>query len=694
MKTYIFKIFTIFSICFVIALSGEQPVLAQNVDFTKFNFATQRPQLRKAMRNLKRGDRYMKKNIGYNYFTALQHYLLAYELNSKNALLNYKIGICYLHSTQKNKAQEMLESAYKINPNVADDIHFYLGKAYHINHDFEKAILHFSKQKENLKPEQAVLTEKINREMAQCYYAQEMAKKPIRVFIDPVFNNPSMRISDYAPVVNQEDNTMYFTSRRSNNLGGKRDKKRDNDFYEDIYVSKNINGVWQNATNAGKRFNSKYHESIVNFSPDSKHLLYYGGYKGGTLYIVDLKSNGKWKKPKKLSRNFNTKYRETSACFSPDNKILYFTSDRPGGFGGLDIYYSVMDDKFKWSDPINMGAAINTPFDEENISLSPDGKTLYFSSMGHRNFGGFDIFKSTFVSEKWTEAENIGYPVNSADNDMYFTITKDLKRGYYSTGNSKNLKFSDIFMITFLGPEKPMNYGWDKDKLAQSLLPVNEIKYEAPVMLKTTPITVLKGTIKDEKDKTVVAANIELIDNSKNEKLASFASNPNTGEYLVMLPSGKNYCLAIKAEGYLFHSENFDIPSSALYQEVIKDILMKKIEVGKKIVLKNIFFDTGKFKLRPESYAELGILKQLLLDNPELKIEISGHTDNVGNAKSNQKLSQNRAKAVVDYLINEGISTLRLKYAGYGSTQPVATNKTAKGRQENRRTEFKILENK
>jgi outer membrane protein OmpA-like peptidoglycan-associated protein len=186
-------------------------------------------------------------------------------------------------------------------------------------------------------------------------------------------------------------------------------------------------------------------------------------------------------------------------------------------------------------------------------------------------------------------------------------------------------------------------------------------------------------------------ATIELIDNVKNEVLATFKSNSATGKYLVSLPSGKNYGISVKADNYLFHSENFDLPANADYQEVTKDIALKNVSVGTKIVLKNIFFDFNKSTLRPESTAELERLIKLLNDVPNMRIEISGHTDNKGSAEYNQKLSESRSKSVVDYLVSKGVNSGRLEFKGYGLTQPIASNDTEEGRQENRRTEFKIL---
>ena len=320
--------------------------------------------------------------------------------------------------------------------------------------------------------------------------------------------------------------------------------------------------------------------------------------------------------------------------------------------------------------------------------MHPDGKTLYFSSEGHKNMGGFDVFKSTFNNGKWSEPVNLGYPINTPDDDVFFTIAASGTHAYMmGDARADGYGERDIYVVTFI-LEKPVLTNTEDNLIAWRTEPVSETSMEAAV--NTVSLTLLKGRVLDEATKEPVEASIILTDNVINEEIATFTSNSATGKYLVSLPSGKNYGIAVKAPGYLFHSENFDIPKTSAYQEVEKDIYLKKVEIGKEIVLKNIFFDFNKATLRPESKNELENLTQLMRENPTIKIEISGHTDNVGSAAYNKTLSQARAKAVVDYLINAGIPADRMTSAGYGFDKPIASNETDAGRQLNRRTEFKI----
>jgi outer membrane protein OmpA-like peptidoglycan-associated protein len=267
------------------------------------------------------------------------------------------------------------------------------------------------------------------------------------------------------------------------------------------------------------------------------------------------------------------------------------------------------------------------------------------------------------------------------------------RHAYLSSDRAGGKGNTDIYLITFLGPEKPTTIDTEDHLLASFVNRIKEARLEGPVKVETKNLTILKGRIIDDFTDKPVAAEIEIVDNVKNEVISRFTSNSSTGKFLISLPSGINYGIAVKAEDYLFHSENFNLPEMADYQLVEKDIRLKNVCIGCKIVLNNIFFDTGKSNLRPESTNELNRLVKLLNDIPKLRIEISGHTDNVGSAKSNQDLSERRAKSVVDYLISKGIAASRLEYKGYGDTDPISTNDTAAGRQLNRRTEFKVLNN-
>jgi outer membrane protein OmpA-like peptidoglycan-associated protein len=314
---------------------------------------------------------------------------------------------------------------------------------------------------------------------------------------------------------------------------------------------------------------------------------------------------------------------------------------------------------------------------------------MYFSSQGHKTMGGYDIFKAEWKDGKWSEPENLGWPINGPDDDVFFVVSANGKRGYYASSKTDGLGEKDIYKITFLGAEKPLALSTEDNLLAGATQPVKTVIAAQQLEIKTAQVTLLKGTITDAISQKPVGA--QLVDNERRQVIATFPVNSASGKYLVSLPSGKNYGIAVKAEGYLFHSENFDIPAVANYQEVQKDIALKPVAVGSAIVLRNVFFDVAKATLRPESFTELDRLVALMNEVPTMRIEVSGHTDNRGSAELNRKLSEDRAKAVADYLISKGIKADRIVYKGYGFDKPMAANDTEANRQLNRRTEFTIL---
>lgn len=682
------------NIVIVFSLFISHLSIAQNVEFDKDNFKDNKDALKAAKNSLEEGDIFYQQ--GYIYYKqALDHYLKANAFNPNNAVLNFKIGQCYLYSNDKLKSIPFLEKAFKLNPLVDPDIRYSLGKAYHLDMQWDKSITEFTAYKLTIKQkEYPAIYADVEKHIEECTFGKVLVQKPIRVFIDNVGSEINSPHSDYGPVISADESVMIFTSRRPGSTGGKIDPGI-NEHFEDIYMSIKKNGKWTAAVNMGSPINTDDHDANSGLSADGQKFLIYIGKNNGDLYESALKGDA-WSKPEQMNKNINSdNYHESSACYSPNGKLVYFVTDNPnlGGFGDRDIYVAEKDDKGKWGKPVNLGPTINTKYGEEGIFIHPDGKTLYFSSQGHQTMGGYDIFKSVYDEKMktWSKPENIGYPVNTSDDDVFFVVSASGRHAYYTSINSKGLGKNDIYMITFLGNEKPVILNNEDNLLASITAPIKETVVAPAVEIKGAQLTILKGTITDALTQKILEATIEIIDNKTNELVATFTSNSSTGRYLVSLPAGRNYGIAVKKEGYLFHSENFDIPVTAAFQEVKKDVELKNIAVGSKIVLKNIFFDFSKATLRPESTNELQRLVKLLNDVPTMKIEISGHTDSKGSAEYNQSLSDNRSKAVVEYLVKAGIAADRLIAKGYGKDQPIATNETEEGRQLNRRTEFKIL---
>ena len=631
--------------------------------------------------NEKKDLRKGKEHFEYEeYRKGLPYLENAYKINPDNLETCYYLGKTYYIIGKKEKCLPLFEKIYKTNPNFKPDVTEYYAYALHFEMKFDEAIKIYAKLRDQYKPtsKEFLAYEKL---ISQCKNGKELIKKPVEVIIENAGPEINTEYPDFAPVVTADDEEMIFTSRRPDCLG---DIAPDGFHYEDLYISTKKDGKWTKGINMGTTINTTGHDASIALSADGSKLYIYRDVNGGDIYYSTLKGN-KWSEPKNIGKPINSNDYEPSVCISADGKWLFFVSNRPGGKGGRDIYLCEMGKNGKWSEPRNL-EEINTEQDDDAPFFHPDGKTLYFSSKGHSSMGGFDIFKSELKPNgKFSKPLNLGYPINTTDDDIYFVITASGRHGYYASSKAGGYGEKDIYIITFKLPEVATI------ETTEPNLKIED--KEAPISVISTPsLILLKGIVTDAQTGKPVEATLFIIDNEKNDTLYEITSNSTTGKYLVTLPSGKNYGIVAQAPNYLFHSENFDIAQNTAYQEVQKDIQLKAIKKGEKIILKNIFFDFDKATLRKESIAELERLHKILTDNPKIKVKIGGHTDNVGSDAYNQQLSEKRAKAVVDWLIQHGIDASRLQYQGYGESVPIATNETEEGRQLNRRTEFEIID--
>ncbi|MEX1001294.1 MAG: OmpA family protein [Crocinitomicaceae bacterium] len=666
--------------------------------FDKKLFKEQKSEFKEAEKHYEEGDNLMG---GYppSYRQALDEYKKAYAFNPNSSELNYKMGLCYFQF-DKYQMKKYFEKAYQLKPTVAPDILYYIALSYHLEGEWQKAINYYNQFASGAnQPDLQTLKTEAFKKVQECKNGIQLQDQKARVWIDNVGSEVNSEYPDYAPVISADEALMVFTSRRSENeemapIGG---------YFEDLYISERVNGKWTTAKNMGKPLNEKgQHDATIGISPDGHTLFIYNDKKGNGDILISSDEEGSWSKPERLGKNINTDYHEPDASLSFDGKRLYFTTDKAGGFGGHDIYYSDWDeDKEKWGDAFNIGDALNTPYEERSVFIHPDGETMYFASTGHNTMGGYDLFYSKLVDGEWQKPINLGPPLNTPDNDVQLVVAGNGRYGYMSSYREGGYGEKDIYRVTFLGPEKPPALSNEDNLIASIAKPIKEKLKEPELVTEGSNMAILTGIIRDEDTKKPLQADVVLVDNEKNEVIAEFKSDAKTGKYLVSLPGGTNYGIAVKKEGYLFHSENFNIPEASGFTKYTKDVDLKKVEVGKSIVLRNIFFDYAKYSLRDESKNELERLIKLLNDNPTMKIEISGHTDTRGSAEDNQLLSQNRAKSVVEYLIAHGIDKSRLVYAGYGEEQTLVSDseiakmnsKNAKeeAHQRNRRTEFKIL---
>ena len=435
---------------------------------------------------------------------------------------------------------------------------------------------------------------------------------------------------------------------------------------EDFYISTKIDEVWSMAVPLQQPLNSTDNEGAQCISQDGRFIVFtICGEKGmGSCDLYWSKKIGdEWSKPRNLGSNVNSKFWDSQPSFSIDGKTLYFTSNRPGGKGGKDIWKTTLNEQGQWTKAVNMGDSINTPFDETCPFIHYDDQTLYFSSNGHIGMGGFDIFYSRKQTDSiWSYPINIGYPINTNNDELNLIVSASGKTAIFSTDKLNGYGGQDLYSFELYKDARPI------------------------------PTTYMKGIVYDEKTNQRLAAEFRIIDLENENEIVSAFADPITGSFLISLPANKNYALNVAMDGYLFYSENIELLSGSPEKPFLKNVPMKKLMVGETVVLKNVFFETNKYNLKEESRVELIKLRDFLANNPSVAIEISGHTDNIGNDADNLLLSERRAEAIYNFLIENGVEASRISYKGFGESQPIDTNNTEEGRANNRRSEFKIRE--
>ncbi len=805
--------------------------------------------------------------------TALGTFLTIHEVDPLNANLNFKIGQLYLRSpSQKLSSIEFLEVAVKkVTPNYSPDdanekkcpalVYYCLGQAYHLAYRFDEAILMFQKFKGFVNTGDVAMANDIKRRIEMSLTAKELTQSPVKCTITNLGDSINTEKPEYGAVITADESQLFFTSRRYNaETGGNDNRTIDDKYYEDIWTcDRKEDGTWGEARPLSTHINSWYNEAVVGISADGQQLFLYKDEGGGSIFYSKLEGN-QWSYAYKLGTDpgditdINSPSWEPSACLSPDGNTLFFVSNRLGGFGGRDIYKCVKLPTGRWSKATNLGPTINTKYDEDAPFMHPDGITMFFSSVGHNTMGGFDIFFSMLSDTGWSKPQNMGYPINTTDDDIFYVMSSDGKRSYFSSVRAEGHGEKDLYMvttpktvvapivlvkgyITFLGKKEmpsfvtitatdnetgnitqevhpnsksrkyilPLNpgrsgktytllyeaqgyrshsetisvspdgeyqemdknydfktagsitvsgkavtrsgdplsganiyardaskkiigatkakadgtYAFDLPEVkgesysltyeADGYLPMEEsitiptnssdyefqkdVHFETPKMLGTISFS---GMLTDTKNHVIKNAQILVVDNKTKAVVGTY--NPTAlGEYYFNLERGLNYNISYEAEGYLFHSENVNLPVDKKYSEIKKNIQLEKTSKGSKVVLNNIFFDSGKSILQEKSNTELEALLKFLKEKKNLKIEIGGYTDNQGDETANLDLSKKRAEAVMSWLIERGIEANKLDAQGYGSAYPIAPNQVngkpdLANMQSNRRVEFKIIE--
>lgn len=454
----------------------------------------------------------------------------------------------------------------------------------------------------------------------------------------------------YFPVVTADQSQLIFTAR----FGGARNEN------EDLVVSaKNTDGSWARPVSLSDNINTIRREGACTISADGRHLIFTVCGERGCDLFESRKTGNVWSVPESLGANINSTAWDAQPSLSADGRELYFVSDRPGGRGGYDIWYSRLEET-GWTKAINLGAPVNTPFDEISPYIHVNNQTLYVVSNGFPGYGGYDIYKVEKMETSWSAPVNMGKPLNDHQDQYSFIVTNNGVIAYYSREESKN-----------------------RSRLYKIELP--------PGLITSNKGNVLKGKIVDAKRNNPLKARIELFDIQRNQSVSVVESDSVTGQYLMVLPGGAEYALYVSRPSYLFTSLHFNYLQSEESLPIIKDVSLLPVEKNASVILNNLFFDVDQHELKQQSVTELNEIVKFLQMNPAVKIEISGHTDNTGSESHNQQLSLKRAASVAEYLKSHGIDAVRISQKGYGAQQPIRPNDSIENRQFNRRIEFKIL---
>lgn len=620
-----------------------------------------------------------------------------YGIKSKKAVKHYLNGMQQASYRDYRRAISLYEEALVIEP-AFGDAYFQMGAAYYSLHEYELAYKHLGKAKElisNPHPmlyfyyAESALREDQFQEAADSY-RQFMAAKPKvhrnilktaqknqknaefgakaikkAIQFEPVNlgENINTDFEEYLPYLTADGQTMFFTTRRPGCTGGF--NREDRSYGEDFYYSEFRDGEWQFAENLGPPVNTAFNEGAATFSPDGQYVYFTAcnrkdGYGNCDIYVSKLDGN-RWLPPKNLGPIVNSSKWDSQPTISHDGKTLYFSSLRPGGHGQHDIWYTTKVNGY-WTEPKNLGAPINTEGSEVSPFLHADSKTLYFASDFHPGFGGYDLFITKNTGDGWTAPENLGYPLNTGAAEGNIFVTTNGDRGYINSSRKGGLGRSDIY------------------------------EFELDDRIRPNYTTYVRGFVKEKGGTKPLNAKVTFINIATRDTIRAVQTNKATGKFLLTLPLDEDYVAFVDRKGYLFASQFFSLkdidPEKTPYYDV--EIELEPLKVGIDVVMSAVFYETNKFDLLEESKAELEHLVQFMILNDKVRVEIGGHTDDVGSENDNQVLSENRAGEVRKYLISRGIAAERVDAKGYGESQPRGDT-SEEGRALNRRTVCKIV---
>ncbi len=624
-------------------------------------FLLAQPTRRYSVQDKKAIELYEKAVSEYHY----QYYAQALNTLEKVKRRKAKFIEAYLLSAQIYEALQQFEEAYQENMRALA-----LDSTFYPRAQLDAARVAFYSQHY---PEGAVLSERYllkidandkayfsaTQIQRSCRFALWALQHPLTIAPEPLPSTVNTRYDEYFPSISADEQTLSVTRLLPTLEHGRREAMQ-----EDLYLSHRsaIDSVWQEAQDIGKPVSSVYNEGAQSLSADGQRMYYTFCNGPCKIFYSDLGEDGKWGKPIALPALINLPNVSTKQpSISPDGRTLYFTSNRPGGYGGYDVWSATKNEKGEWVGVHNLGETVNTPWEEQSPFIHFDNKTLYFSSNGHPGLGDLDLFKTTLQQDStWSTPVNLGYPINTPATDMGLVISASGVNAYYASSRNER-QGMDIYTFSL------------------------------PDTLRPSPVSYLRGTVQDASNGRPLIAHYQLIDLSSGEVVMHGESDA-MGHFLVCLPMGRQYALFASRDGYFDHSLHFDFvglhSASAPFRQTIG---LMPLKTGVTLTLRNVFFDTDSDVLNPTSYLELDRWCKVMTDRPNMRIQIEGHTDNQGEAAYNQQLSERRANSVAQYLIQKGIAPTRIARKGFGESSPAQSNDTEAGRAANRRTECRIV---
>lgn len=588
-----------------------------------------------------------------------------YSSTNKKAIKHYETAV-NLYASDPAGALKLVDMALEYDPNFAEAL-MTAADMYRQQGMSEKAKGYYQRFLNSGSRHKSWIAEA--RHSLECIDFEEQAKShPVPFAPKNLGPNVNSQFEEYFPSLTVDGKNLVYTRRFPRTAKTTANTPEEEDFYMSTLGD---DGEWQRSVRMSEPVNSTNNEGAQCISQDGRIMFFTAcerqdGVGSCDIYMC-VRRGDKWNKPRCLGNPVNTGGWESQPSFSIDGKTLYFVSNRAGGYGGYDIWMTTFEDG-RFTSPQNMGPNINTEDDEQTPFIHYDDNTLYFASKGHVGMGGYDLYVSRRQPDgTWGKAENLGYPINTEGDEVGLMLSYDGTTAYMASNRLGGYGGLDLF------------------------------SFQLPQEARSAAVCFMKGLVTDAQTGKPVAADVQILDLKDGHMVANTSSDAITGEYMVALPMSKDYAINVSAKDYLFYSENVELRIDAKQHwryedlEFVQNVSLNHIQKGENIRLNNVFFESGHYVLLPESRVELDKVVELLVKNPTIKVEVGGHTDNVGSDTDNQVLSENRAKSVYDYLIGKGISKDRLSYKGYGESKPVADNATEEGRRMNRRTELTVL---